>query len=63
MKEIDRMALRRVLERTQRAEEMCVRAWNECKLGDIANQPEHPLAQALSACAEARRWAVALLED
>ena len=50
------------MERVEHCYELCIRAWVECKLGDIGTQPEHPLAQATRTASEAAGWIKAVLD-
>ncbi len=60
---LERLAIKRALERVQHARELCIQTWIKCDLGDIGTQQEHPLAQARSACGEAEQWLEATLNE
>lgn len=60
---LTRKAIKLALEKVQHTNQLSVRAWNECGLGDMGTRQEHPLAQARCALLEAEQWLEAVLSE
>jgi len=61
--ELETLAMKRALKKVGEAHELCITAWNKCKLGNMGTQSEHPLYQAYRACVDAEQWLKACLDS